>query len=250
MDFLDETRMTRWASICLFYNILLILLALANVVIIPTKWNIPLLIVLLLQLLFLGMFTFQPRSGSLQLFRYRLRINFLGQWMLPTVVCSLSLLCIAVIIGMLLLGRKDNDTLDISMDFALIILHFFHLVNLIWGFVYYLRTPRARLYNPTLAQDARSTPLLLKNGVANIPSGHLSKAYTASRKSGGSVERDRERCNATHFPTQNSGGLSDIHSESNSSPITTQVCPNPLKFVLYLSGTVKLSYNSTCCAIC
>jgi hypothetical protein len=129
---------------------------------------------------------------------------------------------------MLYLGKRDNETLDISMDFALIILHFVHLVNLIWGFVYYLRTPWTRKYGPTLRQGARSTPLLLKSegsNRTNTSSGHLSEAYAASHQSSGSVDRERVRYDATNSSTQNSGRLSDIQSESNSSPISTQVCP-------------------------
>ena len=227
MDFVDETRMTRWASICLFYTIFLILMALADVDIVHSKWDIPLLLVLLLQLLFLGIFTFQPRSGSLQLYKYRLQINFLGQWMLPTLACSLSLVCISIVVCMKYKGKHKSLELNENLAYVQISLHCLHFLNLLWGFLYFLRAPRAGRYDPTLPADAKTSPLLLSNEVSLSTSSYLSKAYINNRQSHSSARNDQERSSITEDTITTVNPETGRESSSCSSPSLTNVC---LKF--------------------
>jgi hypothetical protein len=190
MDFLDETHTTRWASVCVFSNILLILLAIASSVleispyfsnrIVPLILPQTLLIApLLLQLICLAVFTFSARSGALQLFKYQLQIPFLGRWMLPAVVLTLSLICLGVLSRALI--TANSIPLFVTIILAQLVFHCFHLLNLTWGFFHYLWTTRPRHYQPTCP---------LKKGIdikSNIgsfrSSGHLSRAYSSLSES-------------------------------------------------------------------
>jgi hypothetical protein len=192
MDFLDETHTTRWASVCVFSNILLILLAVASGVLEPplSDEELPLLlpqtlltVPLLLQLLCLAIFTFSARSGALQLFKYQLRIPFLGRWMLPIIVLALSIISLGVLSRGLLsaTSQQSYPAFLITITTIQLVLHFLHLLNLTWGFVHYLWTSRPKHYQP-IQRSTRGADV--QSSIRSFTSsGHLSRAYLSLSES-------------------------------------------------------------------
>jgi hypothetical protein len=185
MEFLDETHITRWASVCVFSNLLLILLAIGSGVLEPALASpeLPLVlpqtllvVPLLLQLGCLAVFTFSARSGALQLFKYQLQIPFLGRWMLPAFVIALSMICLGTLSrGLVSSIHQDFETFFITITTAQLALHVFHLLNLTWGFIHYLRTSRPKHYQPI--QASKKSTDIKPNIRSFTGSGHLSKAY-------------------------------------------------------------------------
>jgi hypothetical protein len=187
MDFLDEIHTTRWGSVCVFSNLLLILLAVASGVLespLSTS-NLPvilpqivLIIPLLLQLLCLAIFTFSARSGALQLFKYQLQIPFLGRWMLPIIVIILSLICLGTLSrGFISATPSKFGNFFRIITLGQLVLHALHLLNLTWGFTHYLWTPRPRQYQPI--HPSMKVTATKSNIRPSSSPGHLSRAYSS-----------------------------------------------------------------------
>jgi hypothetical protein len=219
MDFLDEAHATRWASVCVFSNLLLILLAIASGVLeyYPDSSILPLIlpqtlliIPLLLQLTCLAVFTFSARSGALQLFKYQLQIPFLGRWMLPIIVIMLSLICLGTLIRAAISSNLETyGPIYLVITLIQLALHFIHLQNLMWGFAHYLWASRPRHYQPihpsTKATDIKSNIRPLTS------SGHLSKAYSSISQSrnqlGSQTDKTQQLLRGSGLRSQLSGSL-------------------------------------------
>lgn len=226
MDFLDETHTTRWASVCVFSNILLILLAIACDVLKSSLGTnhvtllLPqtlLIAPLLLQLICLAVFTFSARSGALQLFKYQLQIPFLGRWMLPVIVLTLSLICVGALSRALITtGPEEYRIFFIIITLLQLTLHGLHLLNLTWGFIHYLWTSRPRHYQP-IHQSKKATEIN-PDVRSSTSSGHLSKAYLrlSERKGQPRYQGKRITQNAIdNGPTSHANYSSDIDSSND-----------------------------------
>jgi hypothetical protein len=205
--------------VCVFSNILLILLAIASSVLEPQLLDLiilplflpqTLLIVpLLLQLLCLTLFTFSARSGALQLFKYQLQIPFLGRWMLPIIVLSLSIICLGTLSRAYInTASQVYQTFYRIITITQLVLHLLHLLNLAWGFVHYLWTWRPRHYQPI--QLSPKTTAHKSKMRLSTSSGHLSKAYLRVSES-----RNRQGFQVEQRYQIQSGGTPEVQTDNS-----------------------------------